>query len=214
MSTLPHDLSPLAWVFDELRGSLRDAQQAWERFADALEHARTTDPGSVDAGDLRVARQQLHQAVGALEMVGLAGAARVLRAMEAAVERFIAKPETCTPDAAQRLARVGFALTEHLQRLLRQRPLPDLALYPAYRDAQALAGAERAHPADLWRAPPRLAQVVLPEGTAPLTPSPELRARFDRAVLPVVKSLDATAAAAMAQLCAGLSAGAGEPACT
>ena len=212
MSITAQDLSPLAWVFDELRGSLRDAQQAWQRFADALEHARTNDPGSVDAGDLRVARQQLHQAVGALEMVGLAAAARVLRAMEAAVERFIAKPETCTPEAARRLAGAGFALTEHLQRLLRQRPLPDLALYPAYRDAQAIAGVERAHPADLWVAPSRRSAVVLPDGTAALVPSAELRARFDRAVLPVVKSMDTGAAGVLAQLCAGLSAGADQAA--
>ena len=79
-----NDLGPLAWVLDELRKSLETASSALRRFVRDADQARGSDLGSVDGGHLRIARQQLHQAVGALEMVGLAAPAHMLRAMEAA----------------------------------------------------------------------------------------------------------------------------------
>src|SRR5256885_3753295 len=47
----------------------------------------------LDTSALRIARQQLHQACGALEMVGLGSPALVLRGMESAVQRFVQRPE-------------------------------------------------------------------------------------------------------------------------
>lgn len=69
------DLGPLAWVFDELRKSLDAANKAVKRFVREFEQSRQSDLESVDPASLRMARQQLHQAVGALEMVGLAAPA-------------------------------------------------------------------------------------------------------------------------------------------
>ena len=77
------DLGPLAWVLDELRKSLDGATKALRRFVRDAELARGSDLSDLDASQLRIARQQLHQAVGALEMVGLGAPAKVLRAMEA-----------------------------------------------------------------------------------------------------------------------------------
>ena len=65
-----NDLGPLAWVLDELRKSLDSASAALRRFVRDTGLARGSDMASVDGGQLRIARQQLHQAVGALEMVG------------------------------------------------------------------------------------------------------------------------------------------------
>lgn len=76
-----NDLGPLAWVFEELRKSLEGANKAIRRFIRESEQARHSDLEAVDPGSLRVARQQLHQAVGALEVVGLAAPAQVLRGM-------------------------------------------------------------------------------------------------------------------------------------
>jgi chemosensory pili system protein ChpA (sensor histidine kinase/response regulator) len=76
-------------VFDELRKSLDGANKAIRRFVRETEQARHSDLEAVDPASLRIARQQLHQAVGALEMVGLSAPAQVLRAMEAAVQRFV-----------------------------------------------------------------------------------------------------------------------------
>ncbi|QJW83568.1 hypothetical protein HK414_03815 [Ramlibacter terrae] len=60
----------MAWVLDELRKSLESASSALRRFVRDAQMARGEDMASVDAGQLRIARQHMHQAVGALEMVG------------------------------------------------------------------------------------------------------------------------------------------------
>ena len=73
------DLGPLAWVFDELRKSLDAANKAIRRFVRENEQSRHGDLEAVDPAALRMARQQLHQAVGALEVVGLGAPAQVLR---------------------------------------------------------------------------------------------------------------------------------------
>ena len=65
------DLGPLAWVLEELRKSLEGATKAMRRFVRDAELARGADIAELDASHLRIARQQLHQAVGALEMVRL-----------------------------------------------------------------------------------------------------------------------------------------------
>ena len=86
------DLGPLAWVLDELRKSLEVANKSLKRYVRDAEAARGTDLASVDASQLRMARQHMHQAVGALEMVGLLAPAHRLRAMEAAVQQFVQRP--------------------------------------------------------------------------------------------------------------------------
>src|SRR3954453_12975026 len=107
-----NDLGPLAWVLDELRKSLDSASSALRRFMRDAALARGTDMASVDGGQLRIARQQLHQAVGALEMVGLGAPAHVLRSMEAAVQRFVEKPERGNEQSPAKVERPGFALPE------------------------------------------------------------------------------------------------------
>lgn len=107
-----NDLGPLAWVIDELRKSLDGAAKALKRFVRDAEAARGSDLAAIDASQLRIARQQLHQAVGALEMVGLSAPAIVLRSMETAVQRFVQLPEQCSQEAASRIERASFALTE------------------------------------------------------------------------------------------------------
>src|SRR3569623_2523180 len=145
-----NDLGPLAWVLDELRKSLESASAALRRFVRDTAAARGTDMAGVDNAQLRLARQQLHQAVGALEMVGLGAPALMLHAMEAAVQRFIDKPEQCPEASAAKVERAGFALAEYLESVLLGKPGSSLGLFPQYRDVQELAGAERVHPADLW----------------------------------------------------------------
>ena len=83
------DLGPLAWVLDELRKSLDGAVKALRRFVHDAEAAQESDLAALDASSLRMARQQLHQASGALEMIGMNPPALLLRAMEAAVLRYV-----------------------------------------------------------------------------------------------------------------------------
>ena len=145
-----NDLGPLAWVLDELRKSLDGASKALKRFVRDAETARGSDLAALDASQLRIARQQLHQAVGALEMVGLAGPALVLRAMESAVQKFVQQPEQCNQDAAAKIEYASFALTEYLEGVLADKPISAVSLFPQYRDVQELVRADRIHPADLW----------------------------------------------------------------
>src|SRR5262245_43861544 len=87
-----HDLGPLAWVLDELRKSLESASSALRRFVRDTAQARGEDMASIDTAQLRLARQHMHQSVGALEMVGLAAPAHMLRSMEAAAQKFVERP--------------------------------------------------------------------------------------------------------------------------
>jgi chemosensory pili system protein ChpA (sensor histidine kinase/response regulator) len=204
------DLGPLAWVFDELRKSLDTANKAIKRFVRETEQSRNNDLEAVDPGSLRLARQQLHQAVGALEMVGLVSPAQVLRAMEAAVQRFVQKPETCTSAASNVVERAGFALIEYLEAVLNNKPLPPVALFAQYREVQELAAAERVHPADLWPVDHHGVDMPGADAATPLHCDPQIRSLFDRLVLLVVKTDSPAAAQQLAKLCTGLSAGASE----
>jgi chemosensory pili system protein ChpA (sensor histidine kinase/response regulator) len=197
------DLGPLAWVLDELRKSLDGAAKAMRRFVRDAELARESDLASLDAGSLRIARQQLHQACGALEMVGMAPPALLLRAMESAVQRFVQRPEQCSDEAAAVIERASFALIEYLESVLAGKHVSPVALFPQYRDAQNLVGAERVHPADLWPAERRLREPHFEVQAEPLPYGAPARARLDSAVLRVVKSADPIAAAEMRETCLG-----------
>lgn len=197
------DLGPLAWVLDELRKSLDGAVKAMRRFVRDAETARESDLAALDAGSLRIARQQLHQACGALEMVGMGPPALVLRSMESAVQKFVQRPETCSDDAAAVIERASFALIEYLETVLAGKSVSPVALFPQYRDVQALAGADRVHPADLWPVERRFRE---PEGAVvapPLAYGAEARARLDSAVLRIVKSGDLKASLSLRDTCLG-----------
>ena len=201
-----NDLGPLAWVLDELRKSLDTASAALRRFVRDANLARGSDMASVDDGHLRIARQQLHQAVGALEMVGMGAPAHMLRGMEAAVQKFVERPELCSEAASAKIERAGFALTEFLEGLLLGKPVTAVALFPQYRDVQELAGADRIHPADLWALDWRWTEPVTPPVTQTLVYDPAVRSRMDHGVLSVVKSGDGKAARDLVTLSLGLAA--------
>ena len=205
------DLGPLAWVLDEVRKSLDSAAKAMRRFVRDAEVARESDLASLDAGPLRVARQQLHQACGALEMVGMAVPAQLVRSLEAAVQKYVQRPEQCSDEAAAVVERASFALIEFLECVLAGKQVSPVALFPQYRDAQALVGAERVHPADLWPGEQRLREPQWTVEVPALPYGPQARARLDSAVLRVVKTADPAAAAVMRDTCLGFVAAQTQP---
>jgi chemosensory pili system protein ChpA (sensor histidine kinase/response regulator) len=146
------DLSALAWVQNELRRSLENAHKALRRYLKESESATRSDLDTVDPAALRTARTQMHQGVGALELVGLPAAARLLRASEAAVQRMLStsrrwwtKPR-CTPSSVRR------SRCWTTWRGCWPASRSPVSLFPQYQAVQALAGADRVHPADLWEA--------------------------------------------------------------
>jgi chemosensory pili system protein ChpA (sensor histidine kinase/response regulator) len=201
-----NDLGPLAWVLDELRKSLEGATKALRRFVRDAELARGSDLAALDSSQLRIARQQLHQAVGALEMVGLSEPAKLLKAMEALAQKFVARPELCSDDAANKVEKASFALSEYLEGVLKGKSASSVALFPQYRDVLELIGAERVHPADLWPISWRWIDVALPVKTKPLGYDQASRASLDRSILKVVQTGDADAAAAMRDISLGFAA--------
>jgi chemosensory pili system protein ChpA (sensor histidine kinase/response regulator) len=200
-----NDLGPLAWVLDELRKSLDGAAKALKRFVRDAEAARGSDLAAVDASQLRIARQQLHQAVGALEMVGLAGPALVLRAMEAAVQKFVQQPEQCNQEAAGRIERASFALTEYLEGVLADKPISAVSLFPQYREVQELLRADRIHPADLWPFEWRWLEPELPP-SEPRNYDDSARAVLDQSVLQIMKGKAPQAAKNLKELSLGFAA--------
>ncbi len=199
-----NDLGPLAWVLDELRKSLDGATKALRRFVRDAELARGSDLAELDASQLRIARQQLHQAVGALEMVGLGVPAKLLRGMEALAQKFVQRPELCSDEAANKVERASFALAEYLEGVLKGRKGSPVALFPQYRDVFDLVGGDRVHPADLWPQEWRWIDTPIPINVLPLDYGPAVRAKLDQAVLKVVRSGDAAAARSMEQISLGL----------
>ncbi|KEH14014.1 hypothetical protein GY15_08705 [Delftia sp. 670] len=99
-------------------------------------------------------------------MVGLGSPALVLRGMESAVQRFVQRPELCTDQAAATLERASFALIEYLETVLAGKTVSAVALFPQYRDTQALAGNDKVHPADLWPAERRAREPECAPGRA------------------------------------------------
>ncbi len=182
-----NDLGPLAWVLDELRKSMDGATKALKRFVREAEAARGSDLAALDASQLRIARQQLHQSVGALEMVGLAGPALVIRAMEAAVQKFVQQPEQCNQEAAAKIESASFALAEYLEGVLADRPVSAVSLFPQYRDIQQLLRADRIHPADLWPFEWRWIEPELASTATPRAYDDTTRALMDQSVLQLMK---------------------------
>jgi chemosensory pili system protein ChpA (sensor histidine kinase/response regulator) len=201
-----NDLGPLAWVLDELRKSLESASSALRRFVRDAAQARGQDMASIDNGQLRIARQHMHQAVGALEMVGLAAPAHMLRTMEGAAQKFIERPELCTDAAAAKVERAGFALTEYLEALLGGKTVSPVSLFVQYKDVQDLIGADRIHPADLWGMDWRWNDFPAPAVATALNYEPAVRSRMDQAVLRIVKTADAAAGRELVDVCLGLAA--------
>ena len=198
-----NDLGPLAWVLDELRKSLDSATKALRRYVRDAELAKGSDLNAADASQLRIARQQLHQSVGALEMVGFSSPASMLRGMEGAVQKFVTKPELCTEAATLKVERASFALLGYLEALLVGKSPSAVELFSQYADVLELAGSTRIHPADLWAVPWRWLDVQdTGVGVAELDAA--FRARFDKAALMVVKTADAQACGELATLSASL----------
>ncbi len=208
------DLGPLAWVFDELRKSLEAANKALKRFSQETAESRGSDLSAVDPAPLRLARTQLHQVVGALDMVGFRAPALVVEGMEASVQRFLARPSACTEAAIAKVEKAGFALVEYLEAVLNGKQVSPVALFSQYRDVKELAGVQRLHPADLWDIPADALKspIRMPEPMGPaLSAEPSVGAMFDRYVLHVIKSQHPVAAAHLKDVCAGLAVGSKAP---
>lgn len=207
-STPQEDLGPLAWVLDEVKTSVEVASRALKQFASDASIATGTDLASLDDTQLRLAGQQLHQAMGALTMVGLEKPSKLLLQMNTVIQRFLSKPELCTPDAATVLDKAGYALTFYLESYLSGRKISAIALFPQYADVSELAEDRLAHPSQLWEHEWRWLDIEDAGGSGASQVRPvdaETRAPMDRWVLQVVRAMDVNAAAELREVALAIS---------
>ncbi len=198
------DLSALAWVHDELRRTLEAAHKTLRRFVKEQEALPSSDVDAPDVGVLRSARAQLHQGAGALELVGLPTAALVLRASEAALIKLTAtRPIKLDAKAVGVIEQLSFALLDYLSRMLAGKMVSPLAMFPQYRAAQDLAGADRVHPADLWPMDWQWRDVAS-DGTPARPMDSSVRTEVEGHTLDLMRRGETATAKAMSDLFAGL----------
>ena len=206
-SELPADLSPLAWVQEELRRSLESVHKTLRRLVrDGTDNRLSAFGGdSQPSLPLQQAAAQLHQVSGVLSLVGLPAGASVLRAAEVAVARLAERPLEVEPSTVDTIERADFALLAYVARLLAGNKTSSLALYPSYRELQRLNGADRIHPADLWQFDWGWRSIPVEAGVLPRSPE-AVRAPFETALLRHMREPSSAHAANLSGLCAGLAA--------
>ena len=201
------DLSALAWVHGELRRSLESAHKSLRRQLKESAAVAGSDVDAVDPAVMRNARAQLHQGVGALELVGLPAVANVLRASETAVQRMVARPALLTAAVVDTIEQASFALLDFLSRQLVGKAVSPLLLFPQYRAALRLAGAEREHPADLWQCDWQWRDLPLDAAATPHAADEAARSAMETQVLALMREPGTAAYRSMSALCADIGAG-------
>jgi chemosensory pili system protein ChpA (sensor histidine kinase/response regulator) len=201
------DLSALAWVHGELRRSLEAAHKSLRRYLKDAEGVAGGDLDTVDPSVLRSARTQLHQGVGALELVGMPALADVLRASESAVQRLVSKPALVDVAAVETIEKVSFALLDYLARHLARKPVSPVMLFPQYRAALQLAAADRVHPADLWKVDFQWRDLPHDPRAKARGADDEARSAMETGVLALMRDNSAGPLLHMSDLCADLAAG-------
>ncbi|MGX9695664.1 Hpt domain-containing protein [Janthinobacterium lividum] len=180
----PFDSEPLSWVMVEIREALGRSKTALFEAGGREREERATA--------LQHARSHLHQAHGALVMVDVAGASLLTDGAEQALARFRDGSLEYTLDHAQVVAELYQALIEYLEDLVAGTPPQPTRLFPYYRDLQAMLGAERSHPADLFFPPASMLEghAIALAQAPPVADYPAWRGRFEKSLLPFLKAQD------------------------
>ena len=118
------DITPLSWVIEEVRQSLRRSATALTEFAS----------NTADTAALERARDFLHQAHGALQIVDLEGIAVLTEHSERLLERYSQQPISCTTESARMLERIFDSLLDYLDDLLSGAPNQPVKLFPQYKE--------------------------------------------------------------------------------
>ncbi len=139
-ATLDFDTGPLNWVRGDIETALKSASERVRAYG--------TDQSLENA--LRLARDEVHGATGALRMVGLEGAAKVIASVEDALtamdNKDIAADEINTKAVLDALE----ALHKWVVRMAEGRGEGELALFPTYRRLRELTGAEKIFEGELF----------------------------------------------------------------
>lgn len=182
------------WDMQALRTALEGTAGILARCA----RAPAPGPARLDTSALQ---QVLQQAAGTLQRMEMRGPTLLVQAMQAALLRLDQEPAGCTPDAVSALEHACLALLEYLDTAGAGGPV---ALFAPYRAVQALAGNDKAHPADLWPVAHCRSGSDWEHDTPALAYGPEARALLDAGVLLLVKTGQPQSAAQLRAACLGL----------
>src|SRR4029079_18256288 len=134
------DLGPLSWVQGEIDGALTRGTQALGAFRE----------NPADGASLKHARSHVHQAAGAIQMVGL----DAVVAYTDELERQLVRLEELSPEEAAAgcdvVDRACRKLKIFLDELVNGVPPVPLKLYPEYEAMQMQRGVKAAAPTDLF----------------------------------------------------------------
>ncbi|MBC3931022.1 hybrid sensor histidine kinase/response regulator [Undibacterium curvum] len=195
------DTGPLSWVMADIREAINHSGKFLTEALVQDEESRTTT--------LLHAKNYLHQAHGALQIVDIDGVAIVTETIEELLERLQAKQLDLNQENIDVILDAFHAVLRYLEDLLSGASHQPVRLFPYYRGLLQLKGAERIHPADLFF-PALAVREKIPELTVTHTgPAPAyngLRQRFEKQLLTVLTAKDAQkqqeAALAMQELVA------------
>ncbi|HVO90652.1 MAG TPA: hybrid sensor histidine kinase/response regulator, partial [Casimicrobiaceae bacterium] len=157
------DLGPLSWVQGEI-------DQALARGLEALATYKSA-PG--ETASLKHARTHIHQAAGAIQMVGLDAVVAFTDEIERHLARLEESPEVDIAQAVEAIDRACRKLRIFLDELVNGAPPVPLKLFPEYEQMQRVRGIKAAAPTDLFypdltlRAPRITPREMIPAGKLP-----------------------------------------------
>jgi len=134
------DLGPLSWVKGEIDLALGRAHEAIGKFSE--------NPG--DSAQLKFARTHLHQAHGALSIVGLDGVTQFSESVEQLLSDIEGGQVAATSSVGELAQRAIAAIRHYLDEVASGMPNQPLKLNSIYRDLQAARGIERVASSDLF----------------------------------------------------------------
>ena len=134
------DVGPLGWVKGEIENAMQGAVAALAQFA-----AAPADES------IKAAQKQLHQAHGALQMVGLDGVTRLSEELEGLLADLEKQTAPRSPDNFAAAEQAFRAILAYLDRLMAGDAHQPLRLFEPYRAVLAARGrSQQAEPADLY----------------------------------------------------------------
>lgn len=183
------DLGPLSWVKGEIDIALARAGEALAQY----------DANPADIGQLKFAQTHLHQAHGALSIVGLDGVTQLSEALEGLLKDVeagsVAAGAVVNGLAQQCLG----SLRRYLDDVVNGEPNQPLRLLPLYDQIRRSRGLSQCMPSDLFfpdlaqRPPRRSSDAEGPNGEADVGTLKAARSRFERGFLQWLRSTDGLA---------------------
>src|SRR3990172_5591146 len=134
------DAGPLSWVKREIDGAMARGLEALATFAAA---------GAAEPGPLKAAQAHLHQAHGALQIVGLDGVTRISAELEALLGDMERDPARRTAGHLSAAERPFDGIVPSRGALMTGTPHQPLRLLPVYSALLEARGAAAADPVDL-----------------------------------------------------------------